>query len=459
VLVNVAIVAPRRPDGGHRDRLWDLCRSELERDFPDWPIHEGRHDDGPFNRSAAINAAAEQAGDWDVAVIVDADITITPDQLRAGVERAQQTGRMVLPYKVRRSVNRTGTEQILNGYRGSWARWVEETQEWNVSTVVIVPRPLWDAVGGFDERFIGWGGEDEAFHAACLALAGVDRLDGDTWHLWHPKDPSRDHRTPEYRMVLGLADRYVETASPGADRRRPSDMACTDPEPMRRLLAEPRTDDQIVVVCITNGARDTLAKTIHSARTMLQGPVGRWVICDGSKGKHGRIAAENPDWDVIDTGQDPGYGLAMSRAYDIAVASGQPWVFWLEDDFTFPQPMDLRAMQSVMDQHPDLAQLALLRQAWYEPEIEAGGIIEAAPDKFTQREGCVAHRAFWTSNPMLCRRSLLARHRWPKGQYSEGRFGRQLFTADRQAHSAFYGSIGDPPRTTHIGEERAGRGY
>lgn len=431
--VKVRVIVPRRADGGIRDRLWDLCRPAWER----FEIREGHHDDGPFNRSAAINSAA--TGRWDVAVIVDADITITDDQVDAAIAHSAKTGRVTLPYRRRMLVSDRATQRILGGYRGSWESFATPDRNTeHCSSCVVVPRILWDQVGGFDERFIGWGAEDEAFIAACEHDAGVDRLDGDVWHLHHPPAPWKDHRSPDYRAALGLLDRYR-----------------TDTD---NVLRESRADDQIVVVIVTNGARDTLAKTVHSAEQMLQGPIGRRVICDGSKGTHGRIAQAHPDWNVVDTGQDPGYGLAMRRAYEVELGSGQPWIVHLEDDFTFNQPVDLVAMQNLMRANPHMAQLALLRQPWYENEIAAGGIFQANPERFTQHDGWVGHRAFWTSNPHLTRRSFLARHQWPTRQWSEGRFGREVLK-DRQLELGFLGTLDDPPRVTHIGVERAGRGY
>lgn len=434
----VRLVVPRRADGGERDRLWAFCRAYWERIFPTWDIVEGHHDDGPFNRSAAINSGA--AGRWDVAVILDGDVILDPELVAAGVDRVASTGRAVLPFKHRHRLKAVGTERILDGFQGSWQRWLEGRDgAWFVSGCVIVPRALWDRVGGFDERFEGWGGEDDAFHAACRALAGVDRLDGAMWHLHHTTSPWRDHRSALYRQAKALSDRYVANAG--------------DAGAMRRLLAEPRTLEQVVVVCLTNGRRDTLAKTLHSADEMLCGPIGRKVIAaDGC-----RPSFEG--WDTV-TARAGNYCAAVGRGLDVAIGSGQPWVFWLEDDFTFEEPVDLAAMQAAMDADPRVVQLSLMRQPWYEPEIAGGSVIASFEDgTFKQRSGWVEHRAYWTFNPMLTRRSLLASHDWPKRPpNSELRFGRQVF-ADPDAIAGIWGAIGGPPRVTHIGVERAGSGY
>ena len=53
--MRTVFLVPRREDNGHRDKLWEYCRTRWESYFPDIPIYEGHHDAGPFNRSAAVN--------------------------------------------------------------------------------------------------------------------------------------------------------------------------------------------------------------------------------------------------------------------------------------------------------------------------------------------------------------------------------------------------------------------
>jgi hypothetical protein len=445
--VNVRLIVPRRADGGHRDRLWDFCRAYWQMHRPAWEVIEGHHDDGPFNRSAAINRAAE--GEWDVAVILDSDTIVDVDLVEEGIARAHACGRLVLPFDVRCLLDRQGTEKVLAGHRGPWDRFIRHRQTPTDAYVYIsgaqcVPRRLWDDVGGFDERFEGWGGEDDAFHAACMALAGQDprrdRLKGKAWHLWHRTSRYASHRQPTWKMAKALSDRYIAAAE--------------DWEQMRALLLEDRGADQVVVVCLTTGERDTLEATLESAERNLRGPIGRRVICVDRPDTD----VERDGWDVIAMGVPRGYVTATRHAQAHAIGSGQPWVFWLEDDFTFNRVIDLCQMQALMEAHPELAQMSLMRQAWYEHELAAGGIIAAKPQAFHQRDGYVEHRAYWTSNPMLVRREFLAANEWPDGAGSEQRFARTVFR-DPKSCAGILGRIEDPPRVTHQGQVRAGHGY
>ncbi|HEY6568539.1 MAG TPA: glycosyltransferase [Actinomycetota bacterium] len=186
-MLKEVILVPRRADDGPRDALWEWCRTQKwEREQSHMPIFEGHHNDGLFNRSAAVNKAARLAGDWDVAVIIDSDVFIDPTRLKEAVKLAHKTGKLVYPHDVRKDLTRQGNQRIMAGFNGNWERFVYRRYPDMVSSVVVVPRRLWDEIGGFDESFRGWGYEDTAFAAAAATFGGDIRMPGEVWHLWHP---------------------------------------------------------------------------------------------------------------------------------------------------------------------------------------------------------------------------------------------------------------------------------
>jgi hypothetical protein len=468
------ILVPRRADGGPRDRIWAWCRARWERLHPELPIVEGHHTVGPFSRSAAINEAARLAGDWDHAVVVDADVFLPPAQVREAIERATTTGRVTWAFQRWRGLSRAATERLLRpdpaherglfgpdglpGWDGTGLgieALVERTNPVSWSCCFVVPRTVWDAVGGFDERFRGWGWEDMAFRSVVTTLHGHERIDGDLYHWWHPRsverEPARSEHRPEYEANQALGRRYMAAAEAG------------DVGTLEGLVAGARaTRAGITVLVLTNGRREYLERCIASLEAMVSGPVIRRRIWDDSGDVTFRawLRETYPAYHVMPTRvRNAGYTEAMGGIWRYVAARPGGYAFLVEEDFTFERPVDLAQLAAVLDADRNLTQVALLRQPCYPREIEAGGIVEEAPDDFTTRRldglAWLEHRRFFTTNPTLFRRSL-CEVPWPSGAHSEARFGERL-NEDPDNRFALFGD--GTPWVRHIGDRRTGRGY
>jgi hypothetical protein len=206
--VRVVVLVPRRADNGRRDRLWSWVSARWRAEHPTWGIYEGHHDEGPFNRSKALNSAARDAGDWDVAIIADGDAFVDVEQMKRAVRKAKSTGSFVIAYERYNYLSRPMSDRILDGYLGNWWPGVEWSMTNTCSTMLAVPRGLWDTVGGFDEGFEGWGWEDCAFSVACAAFGGRKRVEGEVWHLWHPSSPENNSQLPEWQAGLARLNLY-----------------------------------------------------------------------------------------------------------------------------------------------------------------------------------------------------------------------------------------------------------
>lgn len=161
---------------------------------------------------------------------------------------------------------------------------------------------------------------------------------------------------------------------------------------------------------------------------------------------------------VVDTARSPrGFTKQIILAWSL-IDEDIDYVFHLEDDFIFLEPLRIKDMISVLERNPKLVQMALLRGPVNEEERAAGGIVEKAPDdyiliedQFVWRE----HRKFFTTNPSVYKRSLTLRG-WPDVPNSEGIFGWQLFEENPDLRSAFWT---DHVTIEHIGHIRSGSGY
>lgn len=216
--MNVAVGIPWRPTP-ERQSAHGFVRALYSQILDGVPVLDVDTDHKPFNRAAARNRCVELAEGLgaDVVVISDADCVLAPpDSLLAAIDQAAD-GRLHLPYTAQHYCTRHETDRILAGdlrplpgHPGTGACYV-------------VTPTAWRACGGSDERFIGWGGEDDALVAAARALIGVKRHWGTVLTLWHA-DEHRPVGSEEHRPNKELADRYH-----AASRSRSK---------MRQLIAE-----------------------------------------------------------------------------------------------------------------------------------------------------------------------------------------------------------------------------
>lgn len=207
------------------------------------------------------------------------------------------------------------------------------------------------------------------------------------------------------------------------------------------------------LVVLSNRRDRYLPETLAALRELVAGWDRLTIVDDSGDAEwRERIAAENPDAEVVPVAEAPaGYGPAMRTVTQHM--AGPAAAFW-EEDFRPIERLDLLELASLLDRRPYLAQIAYLRQPWYANELEHGGVIEAlAADgtRFATVRGVIEHKAFFTGNPAVWRRSVYEAG-WPVGAWSENQKRDQL----RRAGFRF-GMI-PGVKVHHVGE-RTGFGY
>ena len=222
----------------------------------------------------------------------------------------------------------------------------------------------------------------------------------------------------------------------------------------------------VPIIVLTNGRPDCISKAISSALGHLDGVGDGLIVDDSGDDVYRAWLTEQYSAPVIPVGDGPcGYWKAMRAVWDLARSlDTDAFVFW-EEDFVLNTPVDISDLVAVLDAHPHLTQMALLRQPWWPNEIRHGGLIEAleaggGQDFVERTDGThhwVEHRACFTGNPCVIPRRTFERD-WPEGDWSESRFGRDLFR-DPEACGAYWGRRSDPPRVEHIGHQRVGSDY
>lgn len=189
------------------------------------------------NRAAARNDAARRT-DADVFFFSDADMWVPESQMKAAIEKASQ-GTMVMAYVQHMRLNRWATTRIVDGLEPTMQG---QTVKDCAGGCFAVHRDVYETVGGHDERFTVWGGEDRSFYFACQTLVGpIERIDGFSYHLWHTRDPVLSRHTDERKAGTKLALRYKRAAGiKGRTGVLPATRdAKADPDAMRAILQEP----------------------------------------------------------------------------------------------------------------------------------------------------------------------------------------------------------------------------
>lgn len=222
----------------------------------------------------------------------------------------------------------------------------------------------------------------------------------------------------------------------------------------------------IALCVITDGRRQHIEATVASARENIDPLLitERWMYDDSGDDDNQKWLEDRfPDFTVWqhDDGRQ-GFGGAIRELWRrLRAESGAEYVFHLEDDFTFNHGVPIADMVATLDDWPDLAQLALLRQPWNDAEKAAGGIVQSRPDTFREvpvRHGTyLAHDAYFTTNPCLYPLDLVRDQEWPQGADSEGVFSRIL--RDDHYRFGYWGGLDWPVAVHHNGTERAGTGY
>ena len=143
----------------------------------------GLDDSEPFNISKAKNNGVRQASSNKV-IIADADVVIEKAQILKGLLLANKT--WVIPYDTYFNLTEQFTDRFLNGdVELDDCEWDHKLLSW-AGMLIIEREKYWD-VGGHDERFSGWGWDDNALRLSLDNLyAKHERVCGNIYHLYHP---------------------------------------------------------------------------------------------------------------------------------------------------------------------------------------------------------------------------------------------------------------------------------
>lgn len=161
---------------------------------------------GPFNKSWAVNlglrdgtgAGGQDANAAGLTCVLDADILVERTFVRTNSVRFGGGQDAHLPYLHMYSLDSPSSDRAIRARLGlgTGTAAVAEVDPAGLRGLLLRDTPgacLWArtetlcGIGGFDERFEGWGGEDDDVVARLRLHGGLVRYDDQLLHLSHPR--------------------------------------------------------------------------------------------------------------------------------------------------------------------------------------------------------------------------------------------------------------------------------
>jgi hypothetical protein len=150
-----------------------------------------------YCKGRAINNAAKRAS-REVLLIADADVVFTQEQILNSLPFLNDYA-WVLPYTYLYKINQTMSNIVvkypiddnLPSLSTEAFLTILTRQNPRNGALQLLTKESFNAVGGYDERFVGWGDEDVAFCCALQSIVGKGYCYNDKiYHLWHPQQSS-----------------------------------------------------------------------------------------------------------------------------------------------------------------------------------------------------------------------------------------------------------------------------
>ena len=203
------VVLPWRPAPSRLD-AFDRVRDWYARMLPEFRVETIDSGDDPFNLALCRNLAVAGLDDPDAVIVLnDADTLPEPGPLREAVEAAKSSGRVHLPYTAYHWFGAEGSAQFAAGIPPKDCDF--ELVVGACSGVYVTTRRTWEAHGGQDERFQGWGFEDAAWYIAHSTMLGEPpvRHEGRVYALHHL---AAERAGTHYDANAALMARYREAS-------------------------------------------------------------------------------------------------------------------------------------------------------------------------------------------------------------------------------------------------------
>jgi len=184
--MKIGLVIPWR-ETPSRIKPLEMVLDWYQTNLPDIEIFYADRPGEYWNAAGSRNDGVKKAQDahCDVIIINDGDTIPEIEPLLEAIEQCQQDNMVHNPYRLCKYFDKEMTELVLAGGDVKLLKHTLYTEA-NCGIYVCTPEAWW-SVGGMDEKFIQWGGEDSAFELAHTVIKGskLVKHDGYIYCLGH----------------------------------------------------------------------------------------------------------------------------------------------------------------------------------------------------------------------------------------------------------------------------------
>ena len=212
--MKTGIVIAWRPQPS-RVAPFEFVRNWYAKHYPDSKIYLADKP-GPFwNMSGSRNLGVRlaEADGCDLVIISDADTFPDFDSLNEALEFAMNDNLIHNPYTKAFEYDKDSSDKILSG---ADCRDLPHREHTSTGGIYVCKPSSWWAVGGSDEKFVGWGYEDSAFALAHAVINKTDivKHNGNIYMFNHERTEGIEKPNENTINNFNLWRQYVDTRTP-----------------------------------------------------------------------------------------------------------------------------------------------------------------------------------------------------------------------------------------------------